>query len=453
MAKTRTLYECSSCGHTEPKWLGRCPACGSWNSFTEVKPEGTTAKKSTKKPSRSVPLASVDTKDHGRTGSGMAELDRTLGGGIVPSSSVLVGGEPGIGKSTLMIQLAGRAETKGRVLYISGEEAAHQVRARADRLGISGDSIEIFCETDIDAVEKVLNTVKPQIVIVDSIQTLRSEELGSVSGTVNQIKYCTHEMISWAREHGAAVFLVAHVTKEGTIAGPKVVEHMVDTVLYFEQTGLDIRLIRAVKNRFGSIDEIGLFTMAEKGLLQVTDPSALFTVRRNEPVPPGITVASVYEGSRSLLVEIQALVVPAKGGMSRVFSDRIDSRRVSRIAAVLEKHLSLSYSDRDIYINVAGGIRLDETGIDLPLAFALYSARTDIAVPEGTVFAGEISLAGEVRPIPHIDRRFKAFSDLSRGAFIGPAPGDGGFKPGGGYTVVTSIREGIGRVFKHKTSH
>ncbi len=377
----------------------------------------------------------------------MSELDRALGGGIVPGSSILVGGEPGIGKSTLMIQLAGGVKTAGRVLYISGEESAAQVRARANRLGISGESVEMFCETDIHSVEKILNKLKPRVIIVDSIQTLISDELGTVAGTVNQIKYCTHELISWVRENSASVFLVAHVTKEGTIAGPKVVEHMVDTVLYFEQSGSEIRFLRAMKNRFGSIDEIGLFAMAENGLCQVTDPSALFTVRRDTAVPPGITVASVYEGSRSLLVEIQALVVPAKGGMSRVFSDRIDSRRVSRIAAVLEKHLSLSYSDRDIYINVAGGIRLDETGIDLPLAFALYSARTDIPVPEKTVFAGEISLAGEVRPIAHIDRRFKAFSDLGAGTFIGPTPADGGFKPGGGYTAVTSIREGISGVF------
>ena len=448
MAKTRVLYECSSCGHTEPKWLGRCPACGTWNSFSEVKQDSSAPRRVGKKPTVSVPLTSVDTRDYVRTGSGMAELDRALGGGIVPGSSILVGGEPGIGKSTLMIQVAGKTETKGRVLYISGEESDHQVRARADRLGISGDSIEMFCETDIAAIEKVLNKLKPRIVIIDSIQTLRSEELGSVAGTVNQIKYCTHEMISWVRENGAAVFLVAHVTKEGTIAGPKVVEHMVDTVLYFEQTGSEVRIVRATKNRFGSIDEIGLFTMTEKGLIQMTDPSALFTVRREGSVPPGITVASVYEGSRSLLVEIQALVVPAKGGMSRVFSDRIDSRRVSRIAAVLEKHLSLSYSDRDIYVNVAGGIRLDETGIDLPLAFALYSARTDIPVPEGTVFAGEISLAGEVRPIAHIDRRFKAFSDFKKGMFIGPPLGESGFKPNGSYKPVSSIREGIGGVFK-----
>ncbi|MBN2049348.1 MAG: DNA repair protein RadA [Spirochaetales bacterium] len=450
MAKTRTMYECTSCGHTEPKWLGRCPACGTWNSFIQSTAEGSSPGKKTpgKKASPLVPLASITTAENPRISTGMAELDRTLGGGIVPGSSVLIGGEPGIGKSTLMIQLACGFRRDAPVLYISGEESAHQVKARADRLGISGGSVDIFCETDIDAIQKALDKRNPLMVIVDSIQTLRSEELGTVAGTVNQIKYCTHELISWVRERGSAVFLVAHVTKEGTIAGPKVVEHMVDTVLYFEQTGSEIRLIRSAKNRFGSIDEIGLFTMNETGLHQVTDPSALFTVQRDGPLPPGITVAAVYEGSRSLLVEIQALVVPAKGGISRVFSDKIDSRRVSRIAAVLEKHLSLSFADRDIYVNVAGGIRLDETGIDLPLAFALYSARTDLPVPDNTVFAGEISLAGEIRSVGHIDRRFKAFNDAGKGMFLGPPLRGTGFKSDTGYKAAASIREGIGRVFK-----
>ena len=449
MAKTKTVYECTSCGHSEPKWLGRCPECGEWNTFREAAEGGAsdTRKRGAGKKSVPLPLGSIQPKEDTRFASGIDEIDRVLGGGIMKGSTVIIGGEPGIGKSTLMAHIAGRIRSRGRVLYVSGEESAEQLKLRADRLGIEGPNIEILCETDLDQIVRTLDAVKPVLCIVDSLQTLVSAEAGAIPGTVNQIKYCCYEISDWARNHGAAAFFVAHVTKEGSIAGPKVVEHMVDTVLYFDQAESDTRIVRATKNRFGSIDEIGLFTMTAKGLVQVKDPSHIFMQEREGDFPPGVTVAPVYEGSRILLVEIQALTVPAKGSMSRVFSDRIDSGRVSRVAAVLEKHLDLRFSDHDIYVNVAGGIRINEVGIELPLASALYSARTGIPVPAHTAVAGEISLAGEIRPIPHLQRRIRAAAELGFTNFVGPAATADDEGGRGTWRRVSRVRDGIGTIF------
>jgi DNA repair protein RadA/Sms len=342
--------------------------------------------------------------------------------------AILVGGEPGIGKSTLLLQAAAAAETKGRVLYISGEESAGQVKMRSERLGLNGERIEIFCSGNLDDILAILEAVKPALIMADSAQTLFSSQLGITAGTINQMKYCSWELISWVKEHDAALFLTAHVTKDGVISGPKSLEHMVDTVLYFEDSaansvgtnGGDTRFLRAAKNRFGSVDEIGIFTMGAKGLSAVEDPSLLFLVRRDGELPPGIATAAVLEGSRTLLIELQALTVPAKGTMSRVFSDRIDSARVSRVAAVLEKHLGLRLSDQDLYVNVAGGIRISEVGVELALACVLYSARTGIPLPAKTAIAGELSLAGEVRPVRRLPVRVKTAGNLGFTAFIGP---------------------------------
>jgi DNA repair protein RadA/Sms len=377
----------------------------------------------------------------------MEEMNRVLGGGLMKGSSVLVGGEPGIGKSTLMMQIGAAAATTGRVLYVSGEESPGQIRSRADRLGLKASAMEILSSAELESVQKALERIKPVIVIIDSIQTLTSREVGAVPGTVNQIKYCCHDIISWSRERGTAVLLVAHVTKEGAIAGPKVIEHMVDSVLLFESANSEVRILRAAKNRHGSVDEIGLFFMNEKGLTQVKNPSSFFMVQREGPVPAGISVAPVYEGSRILLVELQALVVPAKGGFSRIFSDRVDAGRVSRIAAVLEKHAGLKFSDYDIYINVAGGIRLKEVGIELPLAMALYSARTDIPLPVHAALAGELSLAGEVRPIPHLKKRIKAALEMGFTTFVGPAGLLDEDTSEGKWTRVKAVKECIGKLF------
>ncbi|MDR1315254.1 MAG: DNA repair protein RadA, partial [Spirochaetales bacterium] len=414
--KARSVFVCRSCGHSEPKWMGRCPSCGEWNTFLEGAPpkkSGGAVRGAAGKPQKeAVLLSGIEASEGLRLGSTIAELDRVLGGGIVKGSTILVGGEPGIGKSTLMLQTAAGLGMRYRTLYLSGEESPGQIRQRADRLGLDSKNLHIFPETEIGLVEGCLHRLDPEILIVDSIQTLYSPELGAVPGTVNQIKFCCHEITEWTRQRGASVFFIGHVTKEGAIAGPKIIEHMVDTVLYFDQSGGDIRFLRAAKNRFGSVDEIGLFSMGEKGLVQVADPSALFLVEREGSLPPGVVPAPVYEGSRVLLVEIQALTVPAKGGLSRVYSDRIDPGRVSRIAAVLEKHVNLRFSDQDVYVNVAGGIRLGEVGIELPLAMALYSARTGLAFPDNTCVSGEVSLAGEIRPVPHFRRRLRAAREM-----------------------------------------
>jgi len=429
------MYRCSSCGHEEPKWLGRCPECNEWNTLTETAVQNESKRSPAKKGVPVImPLSTINPMEGSRISSGIGELDHVLGGGIMKRSSVLVGGEPGIGKSTLMLQAASAAQTKGRVLYISGEESAGQIRLRADRLGYSSrglmDRIEILCSGSLEDIISVLDSVKPVIIIVDSAQTLFSVDAGSVPGTVNQMKYCAFELIEWVKEHDAALFLTAHVTKEGIIAGPKTLEHMVDTVLYFEQTDktsslsgtVDCRFLRAVKNRFGSVDEIGIFTMSEKGLLPVDDAGRLFLIRRDGELPPGVAIAAVLEGTRTILVEIQALTIPAKGAVSRVFSDKIDSGRVSRVSAAIEKHLGLRLSDQDLYINAAGGIRITEVGVELALACALYSARTDLSLPADLVIAGELSLTGEIRPVQRLASRVKTAENLGFTSFLCPIP-------------------------------
>ncbi|MDR2518714.1 MAG: DNA repair protein RadA [Spirochaetaceae bacterium] len=426
----RAVFRCSACGHEEPKWLGRCPACSEWNTLDETAAAGGGKSGGGKIPQAalSLPLSSVDPLAGSRVSSGIPELDRVLGGGIMTRSAILVGGEPGIGKSTLLLQAAGAARTKGRILYISGEESAGQVRMRSDRLGIQGDRIEMCCTGRLETIESALEAVKPVMVIADSAQTLHTDEAGLVPGTINQMKYCAFSLISWVKEHDAALFLSAHVTKEGLISGPKTLEHMVDTVLYFEQNDGDCRFLRAAKNRFGSVDEIGIFTMGDQGLVMVEDPSLLFLVHREGELPPGVATAAVLEGTRSLLVEIQALTVPAKGAVSRVFSDRVDSARVSRVAAIIEKHLGLRLSDQDIYINVAGGIRITEVGVELALAGALYSARVGVPLPAGTAITGELSLAGEARPPRRLPSRIKTSLSLGFDTFLCPQSPAGNLK-------------------------
>ncbi len=422
--KTNTIeFACSACGRREPKWLGRCPECGEWNSFKEspvldsrVSPRAKAGQ------AQHLPLAAVDPQEGKRSGTGIDELDRVLGGGMMRGQAILLGGEPGIGKSTLMLQALALAKTSGRALYISGEESAGQIKLRADRLGLAREGLELFCGSDLSQALTALEAVKPSIIVVDSVQTLHAEEAGQVPGTVNQMKFCAMELVDWAKARGAAIFLVAHVTKEGTIAGPKALEHLVDTVLYFEQTDSDLRFLRATKNRFGSTDELGIFRMGAEGLREVGDPSELFLVRREGQLPPGVCVAPVYEGSRVLLVEIQALTVPAKSGFSRVYSDKIDSQRVARTAAVLEKQTGLHFSDQDIYVNVAGGMRLSEVGVELALACALYSARSGKALPAQTAVCGELSLAGEVRPLSHMKKRLRACENLGFSRLLGPKP-------------------------------
>lgn len=429
MAKKKTnsvVYKCSNCGFSQPRWLGRCPECGEWNTMEEHAAETSAAAlpygkmPGTTERITPVPLSSVNPMECARISTGNTEFDRVLGGGATKRSAILIGGEPGIGKSTLLLQTASSVQTGGRVLYISGEESASQIRARADRLKINFENIDILCTLRLDDIEHALDSLNPMCVIVDSIQTVYSAEAGIVPGTVNQLKYCSNELISWVKERDSVLFLSAHVTKDGVIAGPKSLEHMVDTVISFERNSDDIRFLRAQKNRFGSVDELGIFSMSETGLMPVEDPSAMFITQREGSLPAGIAIVPVFEGSRVFMVEIQALTVPAKASIARVFSEKIESARVSRIAAVLEKKSGLKLSEYDLYVNVAGGVRLNESAIDLALAAALYSARTDLPCPEATALAGEISLAGEIRPVSRLKQRVKTAQNLGFSRVLAP---------------------------------
>ena len=379
-----------------------------------------------------VPLASVNPLEGTRISTGIPEFDRVLGGGAMKRSAVLIGGEPGIGKSTLLLQTAAQlaaSKATGPVLYVSGEESAAQIRARADRLGLTdsvkGGGLDLLCTTHLADIEDAMNTMNPGFVVIDSIQTVYSPDAGIVPGTVNQLKYCANELIGWVKERDSVLVITAHVTKEGAIAGPKSLEHMVDAVISFERNQEQVRFLRAQKNRFGSVDELGIFAMTETGLIPVEDPSTLFITRRSGQLPAGVASVPVFEGSRVFLVEIQALTVPAKASVTRVYSDKIDSARVSRVAAVLEKRAGLRFSDQDIYINVAGGVRLTESAIDGALAAALYSARTDLPLPENAAIVGELSLAGEIRPVNRIKQRAKAASGLGYSLVLAPEKEEG----------------------------
>ena len=363
-----------------------------------------------------VPLESISAQDTSRFTTGIEEFDRVLGGGATKRSAVLLGGEPGIGKSTLLLQTAASVAQGfgkgGKVLYVSGEESAGQIKERADRLGLDVSGIQLLCTMRLEDCLDALDSINPLFVIIDSIQTIYSAEAGLVPGTINQLKYCANEFISWVKERDSVLIMTAHVTKEGSIAGPKSMEHMVDTVISFERNDEDIRFLHAQKNRFGSIDELGIFTMSEKGLSPVLDPNSLFIIKRTDKQPAGVACTAVFEGTRVFLVEIQALTIPAKASISRIYSEKIDSGRVARVAAVLEKRCGICLSDQDIYINVAGGVRLSESSIDAALAVALYSARTDISVTSGTAVFGELSLAGEVRPVSKTAQRIKTAKNL-----------------------------------------
>lgn len=448
MAKKKTdsiQYKCKICGNCQPKWLGRCPECKEWNSFEEFVDSAApfSARITSKEKAKPIPLSKVIAMNEERFLTGISEFDRVLGGGAMKRSAILIGGEPGIGKSTLLLQTLVSLQTKGRILYVSGEESASQIKSRSDRLQLNCENIEILCTSSLSDIEDTLNALNPIFVVIDSIQTIFSPDAGVIPGTINQLKYCTNELISWVKERDAVLFLVAHVTKEGSIAGPKSLEHMVDTVISFERNDEEIRFLRAQKNRFGSTDELGIFSMTERGLCPLEDPSSLFITRRDDTMPPGVALVPVFEGSRVFLVEIQALTVPAKASFTRVYSDNIDNARVSRIAAVLEKRLGLRFSDQDIYINVAGGVRLTESAIDGALAAALYSARTDLPLPSKTAIAGELSLAGELRPVNRLKQRIKAANGLGYKNVFAPEKEENAL-------VVKDIKSLVSKLFLEK---
>lgn len=427
MKASQIRFVCSACGRVENKWLGRCPSCGAWNSFEEekvVKPSPASSPQTVMQPldSKLKKLADVVVDSSSRFECGISELDRVLGGGVMRPSSVLVGGEPGIGKSTLMLQMLASCASSGPVLYVSGEESPGQVKLRAERLGLDLEQINIFCDTRLEVLMDVIGSLKPAVVVIDSLQTLTTSSVPSIAGSVNQMRACCMALSLTAKAENTAMFFIGHVTKDGMIAGPKIVEHLVDTVLSFESAQTGVRILRSIKNRFGSVDELGLFRMDEKGLFAVKEPSLFFiSAREDESLPVGIAYSAVTEGSRTFLVEIQALVVPAKGGISRVYSDKIDTARVNRVAAILERHAGLMLSDSDIYINVAGGMRINEVSIELALALALWSAKTDNALYEKMVCFGELSLAGEVRPVSFLGRRMKASEEMGFTRILAPS--------------------------------
>ena len=425
MKEVQKRYVCSECGHTESKWMGRCPECNSWNSFEEEIVSATNKSKasppSLSLDNRVVKLSEIRSDEAVRLSTGFDELDRVLGGGVMLPSSVLIGGEPGIGKSTLMLEMLSFLSTANDVLYVSGEESPSQVKLRGERLSLNLSNISIFCDTRLEVLEQTIEKLEPKIIIVDSLQTLYSSSVTSIQGSPNQIRTCCLVLSNVAKRLGCSIFFVGHVTKDGSIAGPKIVEHMVDTVLYFESAENGIRLLRAAKNRFGSVDEIGLFEMDDKGLHGLKDPTEVFlSSRADESLPPGIAFTSIVEGSRAFVVELQALVVPAKSGLQRIYSDKVDIARVSRVAAILERHTDLKLSDQDIYVNVAGGMKLSDVSIELPLVLALYSSKINRSLPAKLVSFGELSLAGEVRNVVYLERKLKASSELGFDLVISP---------------------------------
>jgi len=407
MAKAETSYLCSKCGYKTVKWFGRCPSCGAWNTLEEEIEEEKPARRQKSTSSRVKPVRFKDISgtDYLRARTGIAELDRVLGGGIVKGSVVLIAGEPGIGKSTLLMQISDILSKGGRVLYISGEESENQLKYRAERLGVDGEELYVLTETDIDAVLDECNEMKPDFVIVDSIQTVSSDLSSSSPGSVTQIKECTMQLISFAKSTGSSVLIVGHVNKEGGIAGPKVLEHMVDAVLTFEGDREQIyRIIRASKNRYGSTNEIGVFEMTGEGLAEVPNPSEMLLSARPKGISGNCAVC-VMEGSRPLITEIQALVSKSVFPSPRRMSNGIDYNRLYMMLAVLEKRFGLKFSLFDAYVNVIGGIRFDEPASDLAAALALVSSLRDIPVPDDVIAFGEIGLAGEVRNISAPDLR------------------------------------------------
>ncbi|MES2336019.1 MAG: DNA repair protein RadA [Pseudomonadota bacterium] len=407
-------FTCTVCGAAYRKWAGKCDACGGWNTIVEEAPLST-GPKSLGARGRAITLSDLATEEASppRASSGIDELDRVLGGGLVPASAILVGGDPGIGKSTLLLQAAASFARKGlKCLYISGEEAAAQVRMRAQRLDLTDASVQLGAETNLRDILTTLDAERPALAIIDSIQTMWLDQVEAAPGSVSQVRAAAHELVTFAKRRGVAVILVGHVTKDGQIAGPRVVEHMVDTVLYFEgERGHQFRILRAVKNRFGPADEIGVFEMTGMGLAEVPNPSALFLANRDQPAP-GSAVFAGIEGTRPVLTEIQALVAPSTLASPRRTVVGLDSGRVSTILAVLEARCGIPFAGLDVFLNVAGGLRVSEPAADLAVAGALLSAREDVAIPPDMVLFGEISLSGALRPVGQTENRLKEASKL-----------------------------------------
>jgi DNA repair protein RadA/Sms len=411
MAKGKIKYICSSCGYESLRWLGRCPECNEWNSFSEEFIETKSSKKKQKVSEENIyQLSNVDSQDDIRIKTNITEFDRVLGGGLIVGSVVLIGGDPGIGKSTLVMQAA--SSIKAKVLYVTGEESVKQIHLRSKRLNVEEDNIFILSETDLDIITSAIDKIKPDVVVIDSIQTMQKPDYDNAPGTVTQIRECTNYLMQLAKTLNFSVLLIGHVTKEGFIAGPKVLEHIVDTVLQFEgEKNYSYRILRAQKNRFGNTNEIGIFEMHDTGLTEVKNPSQIFLSERNENVTGAVVTASI-EGSRPVLLEVQALVTPTNFGNPQRVTTGFDYRRLSILLAVLEKRAGLRLSTQNVFLNIAGGIKIDEPAIDLAVCAAVASSLKNQPAKENFVVLGEVGLGGEIRSVGHIEKRIQEAEKL-----------------------------------------
>ncbi|HEY9165638.1 MAG TPA: DNA repair protein RadA [Candidatus Kryptonia bacterium] len=414
MSKQTIRFACQNCGYISPRWVGKCPECGEWNSFVEELMSESRQTRSDERKSKIeiVPLSDVEAAEGERHSTGIEEFDRVLGGGLMPGSIVLIAGDPGVGKSTLMLQLA-RNEKLGKILYVTGEESRAQVRVRAERLGMKSlDNLFVLAETDLESILKAVADFNPPILIVDSIQTVYHPDVMSAPGSVSQVRECSAKLAQMAKLTGTAVFVIGHVTKDGVAAGPKVLEHIVDTVLQLEgERHYSFRILRAYKNRFGSTNEIGIFEMRETGMVEVENPSEIFLSERSYGAS-GSTVTAAIEGTRPLLLEMQALVTPTGYTVPQRTSTGLDYRRLNIILAVIEKRIGIKLGGFDVFLNIAGGVRIDEPAVDLASAISVISSYKDIPVDSGTLVVGEVGLAGEVRSVSQIERRVQEAAKL-----------------------------------------
>ena len=409
MGKDKTIFVCSSCGYESAKWLGKCPACNEWNSFYEEKiiKENKNSAEKGKKNATPKMLKEVEGKEKVRTSTGIGELDRVLGGGLVRGSLVLLGGEPGIGKSTLILQLCNKMSGEGKVLYVSGEESAEQIKIRADRLNINNEDIMFLGETDIDLIQENILQMCPKLVIIDSIQTMYSEEISAAAGSVSQVREITSQIMRVCKSRNITTIIIGHVTKDGNIAGPRVLEHMVDTVLYLEgERYFSYRILRGVKNRFGSTNEIGMFEMQNEGMVEISNPSTILISDRVDN-PPGSVIVASMEGTRPLLIELQALTTPSVYGLPRRAANGVDYNRLTMLIAVLEKKARVPLGAQDIYLNVVSGIRLVEPAVDLGTILVIASSFSNKSIPKDSIVIGEVGLTGEVRSVNFVEKRIK----------------------------------------------
>lgn len=425
MKTAKTVWFCNSCGAESPKWVGRCPACGEWNTMVEEKvrpapksrvltPAGTR--------NISVPIAvsSIETSDEPRIKMPSEELNRVLGGGLVPGSIILIGGEPGIGKSTLVLQniLSIKSRT---ILYVSGEESTRQIKMRADRIGRPSDNVFIVCETSLQNIEEHIEKIQPGLLIVDSIQTIASDELESVAGSVSQVRECASRLLQYAKASSVPVILIGHITKDGNLAGPKVLEHIVDAVLHFEGDGQHIyRLLRAIKNRFGSTSELGIYEMCQRGLREVRNPSEMLLSTHTDEDLSGVAVGVTMEGIRSFLIEVQALVSTAAYGTPQRSVNGFDSKRMNMLLAVLEKRAGFKLAAKDVFLNIAGGLKVNDPAIDLAVICAILSSNIDMPIPHTTCITGEVGLSGEIRPVGRIEQRIREAEKLGMDTILIP---------------------------------